>query len=118
MKSKSVYYKEKWKLIYNQLFWKFDVPNWTDKIFRKEFRITRTTFQIIVDTIKENVEKKNTKYELTIEKRMGFFLYFLKSGSPYGAVATVFSVGKTTVCGSLTAVSSDSLSLNGLSCLN
>lgn len=92
------------KFVNNQMFWEKDVPKFTEMKFKKTFRMSRNTFQKIVDKTRMDMTKCFTTFGAPIppEKRVAIALYYLKSGADFDVVGTNFNVGKTTVCNILT----------------
>lgn len=88
------------KLVNNQKFWEKDEPSWPDHHFQKVFRVTRSLFSKIVETVEIDMAKEETQFQTTIpiRKRVAIALYYLKSGANFDVVALTFGVGKSTVC--------------------
>ncbi|MGH0123417.1 UNVERIFIED_CONTAM: hypothetical protein FKN15_016783, partial [Acipenser sinensis] len=63
------------------------------------FRITRATFSIIVELVKEDMQPKRNyiRPPVPVEKRVSIALYRLASSAEYRVVGNVFGVYKTTV---------------------
>lgn len=88
------------KLVNNQKFWEKDQPLWPDHHFQKVFRVSRQLFSKIVQSVKSDMEKEDTKFNTTIpiRKRVAIAMYYLKSGANFDVVGLTFGVGKATVC--------------------
>ena len=73
--------------------------SFTDLQWIEPFRITRATFSIIVELVKEDMQPKRNYVlpPVPVEKRVVIDLYRLASSAEYRVVGNVFGVHKTTV---------------------
>ena len=80
-------------------FWEKTVDEWPGDTFEIKFRMSKSTFKILVDRLSPYLEKMNTnmRESIPVHKRVAISLYFLASGAQYSVVADVFGVGVTTV---------------------
>ena len=83
----------------------FRIDGWWDLIyhgsdnrFKKTFRVTRTTFNNILNSIRQDIDKDNiTEGPITPECRLAICLYRLGRGDYLYTVAELFGVGVSTV---------------------
>lgn len=79
-------------------FFELDVPNQSDADFKRNFRVTRETFQFFVVELK-GIEKKVTRWRepVSLPKRIAIALYVLGSSSEMRTIMNLFGVGESTV---------------------
>ncbi|CAF3307254.1 unnamed protein product [Rotaria sp. Silwood2] len=82
----------------NNKWWTRIVPDMTNKQFKNNFRVERTTFIKLVKLIGPYIEKKNThlRSAVVVHKRIACALYTLGSSSEFRTIAHLFGIGKTT----------------------
>lgn len=71
--------------------------------FKKDLRIRKDTFQLIVDELRDVLLRQDvlplrTRLSVSVEKRVAICLYFLGSTSEYPTVGRLFGVADSTVC--------------------
>ena len=69
--------------------------NWEECEFKRRLRVTRETFNIILDHIREDIKKQPTNLEsfpTTPEQQLGLTLYRLAHGCSFSAVVNLFGV--------------------------
>ena len=92
-----------WVMIYNQAWFETLWDNRHDTIFaeiwRREFRVTPTTFEFIVDLVRGQLEKHRTNFRqsICIQKRVAVAIWRLSTGNSYRTISKVFGIGKATV---------------------
>ena len=69
-----------------------------DLYWRKHSRMSRRTFQFVVNLVRNSVEKRDSRFReaASIEKRVAVALWRLASGNAYRTVASTFGIGKST----------------------
>ena len=83
----------------NQGWWELVWNSYSDKRFTKTFRISRTTFQFILDHIKHGIQHDVvTETPISPECRLGICLYRLAIGDYFYTIAEMVGLGVATVC--------------------
>ena len=83
----------------NQGWWELVWNSYSDKRFTKTFRISRTTFQFILDHIKHDIQHDVvTETPISPECRLGICLYRLARGDYFYTIAEMVGLGVATVC--------------------
>lgn len=79
-------------------YWEKEVPSFTNHRFKEAFRVTRSTFQFIIERL-HFLRRQDTvlRYAIVLEKRIAIALYALASSAEYRTIAALFGVGRTTV---------------------
>ena len=69
-----------------------------DLYWREHSRMSRRTFQFVVNLVRNSVEKRDSRFReaASIEKRVAVALWRLASGNAYRTVASTFGIGKST----------------------
>ena len=73
--------------------------NWEEYEFKQRLRVTRETFNIILDHIREDIKKQPTNLEpflTTPKQQLGLTLYRLAHGCSFSTVADLFGVSNIT----------------------
>ena len=76
-------------------WWEKGFLNWDECEFKQRFRVTRETFNIILDHIREDIKKQPinlTPFPTTPEQQLGLTLYRLAHGCSFSTVADLFGV--------------------------
>ena len=70
-----------------------------DDYFRRQLRLNRTTFTMLLNTLRPRLTRQNTSFRDCIapEKILAIGLYRLAHGNAYVTIGPNFNVGKTTV---------------------
>lgn len=82
-----------------QTFWSvaelFDDEEW-----KAQFRVSRATFDYLVDRIGPAIKRRKTNYRVPIEprRRLAITLWWLSRSGEYRSIAGMFGVGIATVC--------------------
>jgi hypothetical protein len=94
----SINLRSVWSFKKTDKWWMNIVPLMTDKQFKENFRIERSTFSSLLTQIGSHIEKLNTNYRTTIpvDKRIGCALYTLGSSSELRTISHLFGIGKST----------------------
>lgn len=81
-------------------WWDLIVPQMSSADFKEHFRMTRETFNFIVDELDSALKKKDTRFRpsIPVRKRVGLGIHHLASCEEYRVVAALFGVGKSTAC--------------------
>lgn len=68
--------------------------------WRIHFRMTRDTFNFIVNSVRPLMERQTTNYRraITTEKRVGVALWRLATGNEYRTLQELFGIGRSTAC--------------------
>ncbi|XP_062564999.1 uncharacterized protein LOC134227484 [Armigeres subalbatus] len=87
-----------WTSVENSSYWENDVPNFCEKKFKNTFRVSRSTFDFLVDKL-QNIAKMDTllRPAIPLAKRIAIALYALGSSAEYRTIGSLFGVGRTTV---------------------
>ena len=69
-----------------------------DPYWREHFRMSRRTFQFVVNLVRNSMEVRDTPFReaVSIEKRVAVALWRLASGDAYRTVVSTFGNGKST----------------------
>ena len=69
------------------------------ELWQKEFRMSPSTFEFIIDLVEQNMAKADTVFRkaVPIEKRVGVGLWRLSTGTSFRTISKVFGIGKSTV---------------------
>lgn len=72
----------------------------------ENFRVSRNTFQFLVDELRDDLERQDTvmRKAIKVEKKVALFLYFLASTDGYRSLANLFGVSRGFVCGCIREV--------------
>ena len=73
---------------------------WNDREWKKNFRMTKTTFLCLCADLRPVIAKNNTKLRkaLSVEELPFFTLWRLSSNNEYRTIALLFGVGISTAC--------------------
>ena len=83
----------------NSGWWKLVWETYSEERFKKTFRLTRETFQFILDRIYHLVKKQSiTEDAIPPECRLGVCLYRLGRGDYYYTLAELSGLGEATIC--------------------
>ena len=83
----------------NQGWWELVWNSYSEKRFTKTFRISRGTFQFILEHIKHDIQHDVvTEEPISPECRLGICLYRLARGDYYYTIAEMLGLGVATVC--------------------
>ncbi|KAJ0885920.1 putative harbinger transposase-derived nuclease domain-containing protein [Helianthus annuus] len=80
-------------------WWEYhDSDECPDDEFRKAFRMSKTTFNMICDELESVVTKKNTvlRMAIPVRQRVAVCIYRLATGDPLKTVSTLFGLGTST----------------------
>lgn len=80
----------------------FDEQQWYEN-----FRVTRDTFQFILNGIGREITRRNTPMRIAISarRRLAIVLYYLSSTAEYRTIANLFGVSISFVCSCIKEVS-------------
>ena len=76
-------------------WWGNGLLNWDECEFKQRLRVTRETFNIILDHIREDIKKQPTNlkpFPTTPEQQLGLTLYRLAHGCSFSTVTDLFGV--------------------------
>ena len=83
----------------NTGWWNLVWTVYSEKRFKKTFRMTRQTFSLIHDRIKDDLTKESvTEEPIPSQMRLAICLYRLSRGDYYNTISELAGVGETTVC--------------------
>lgn len=73
--------------------------NYPSKCFRSNFRVNREVFDIILESILDDITMKTTNFRLPVpaKDRLAVFLYYCGCTPSYEVTGLMFGLGKTTV---------------------
>ena len=75
------------------------VIKWDDEEFKKNFRLTRATFQYLCSELQPHLQKMTVvRTPISIEKRVSIALWRLGTNVEYRTISHLFGVGLSTVC--------------------
>lgn len=92
-KLKSVWVKPKSKEWFDMV-----VPSWSDEEFRQNFRVRRSTFQLLADELKPFIQKEDTNMRkcVTVNMRLAVTLWRLGTNIEFRSIGHLFGIGKST----------------------
>lgn len=75
------------------------VPQMDDKAFKENFRVTKKTFDFLVDSL-QCLKKQDTNFRkaIPVRKRIAVALFYLSSAAEYRVISALFGIGKSTAC--------------------
>lgn len=80
-------------------FWDEIVSVWSNNEFKKNFRLSRTTFRYLCSQLQPHLQKKTVvRTPLSAEKRLAVALWRLGTNVEYRTISHLFGVGISTVC--------------------
>ena len=83
----------------NTGWWDITWSSYSEKRFKRTFRIARTTFRFIHEKIKNDITKEHiTEEPISTEQRLAICLYRLSRGDYYHIIAEMTGIGESTVC--------------------
>ena len=87
-----------WTRTRNQAFAQ-SIEAWNDEEFKRNFRVSRLTFQYLCTTLRSRLQHATTLREvITVEKRIAIALWRLGTNIEYRTIAHLFGVGLSTAC--------------------
>ena len=84
-------------------WWRNGCANWTDKQFKKRFRVNRNTFNYILQELQESIKRKTTRFKVPVapEIQLALTLYLLAHGCSFATVGDLFGIATSTACKNL-----------------
>ena len=80
-------------------YWEIDVANYSDQDFKENFRMSRSTFNLLCMKLKRLTRHKNNyRPRIPLDKIIGIVIYALASSAEYRTVGNLFGVSKAFVC--------------------
>ena len=81
-------------------WWRNGCKNWTDKQFKKRFRVNQNTFHYLLQNIEESIKRETTRFKEPVapEIQLALTLYRLAHGCSFATVADLFGIGVSTAC--------------------
>lgn len=91
-------WKREWT--YGQAFWSSVLNKFDDEQWREHFRMSRSTFESVLQLLEPALSKQTTNWRKPLEarQRLAIVLWWLATPSEYRNVACLFGVGISTVC--------------------
>lgn len=82
------------------VFWTDVLQNFDDDQWRLHFRMTRATFEFIVNQLAPELTHQTTRWRKALEprKRLAIVLWWYATPSEYRTISCLFGVGVSTVC--------------------
>ena len=88
-----------WSKRRNQSFLENIAGNWSDKEWKQNFRISRSTFQFLCQQLKPYLQRQHVvRKPLTVEQRLAICLWRLGTNIEYRTISHLFGVGISTGC--------------------
>jgi len=86
------------KRVNNRQYWEEECAHMSDHTFKSHFRMEKSTFSLITNTLKPHLfeDLQHRGGPIPIEKICAISIWKLASGQSYRTVAALFSVGRTT----------------------
>ena len=84
----------------NSQWWDNGYCNWTNNQFKKRLRVSRETFDGILESMRGLLLKETTKFKEPVspERQLGLTLYRLAHGCSYNTAGDLFGVASCTCC--------------------
>ena len=87
------------RVVRNSGWWNLVWSTYSEKRFKKTFRVSRQTFRLIRELIKTDISKATlTEDPVSSELRLAICLYRLSRGDYYHTIAELIGIGEATVC--------------------
>ena len=87
------------RLARNTGWWNLVWTTYSEKRFKKTFRVTRQTFALIHERIKNDISKvRITEEPVSSQLRLAICLYRLSRGDYYHTISELTGIGEATVC--------------------
>ena len=81
-------------------WWELVWTNYSDERFKKTFRVSKDTFQFILERLYASLKKETvTEEPISPECRLAVFLYRLGKGDYIYTISELAGIGESTVCG-------------------
>uniref|UniRef100_A0A3Q3K840 DDE Tnp4 domain-containing protein n=1 Tax=Monopterus albus TaxID=43700 RepID=A0A3Q3K840_MONAL len=94
--------RKAWKLErpHGQVFWSSVLNNFDDKQWKEHFSMSRSTFEYVLQLVKDTLKQKTTRWRKPIEprRRLAVTLWWYATPSEYRTISGLFGVGLSTVC--------------------
>ncbi|KAJ8384919.1 hypothetical protein AAFF_G00197270 [Aldrovandia affinis] len=94
--------RKMWKLQrpHGQLFWSSVLNNFDEEQWREHFRMSRNTFEYVLQLVEATLRRKTTRWRKPIEpqRRLAIVLWWYATPSEYRTISCLFGVGVSTVC--------------------
>ena len=81
-------------------WWRNGYENWTDKQFKKRFRVNRNTFNYLLQEVQEYITRETTRFKVPVapEVQLALTLYRLAHDSSFATVGDLFGIATSTAC--------------------
>ena len=94
------------RFLHNPGWWTTVWNNYSESRFKKTFRVTRKTFQNILQPIRRRLAKETINEEpVSPEERLAVCLYRLARGDYYHTISQMSGLGIATICNIVNEVS-------------
>ena len=89
-----------WQLPRTGAWFQLALNEFSDQEWYENFRLSRATFQFLVEELKPVLKLQDTKMRkaVEVEKRVGLFLYFIASTAIYRTLSNLFGLSRGFVC--------------------
>ena len=96
-----------WMRPSNQAWFEMADTEFDEQQWYENFRVTRDTFQFILNEIEREITRRNTpmRQAISARRRLAIVLYFLSSTAEYRTIANLFGVSISFVCSCIQEVS-------------
>ena len=81
-------------------WWRNGCKNWMDKQFKKRFRVSKSTFNYLLENIEESIERETTHFKVPVaaEVQLALTLYCLAHGCLFATVGDLLWIAASTAC--------------------
>uniref|UniRef100_A0A673MI78 Zmp:0000000634 n=1 Tax=Sinocyclocheilus rhinocerous TaxID=307959 RepID=A0A673MI78_9TELE len=82
------------------VFWSNVLENFTADQWRQHFRMSRTTFEFVLQLVERSLRRKTTNWRKPLEprRRLAIVLWWYATPGEYRTISCLFGVGLSTVC--------------------
>ncbi len=82
------------------VFWSNVLENFTVDQWRQHFRMSRTTFEFVLQLVERSLRRKTTSWRKPLEprRRLAIVLWWYATPGEYRTISCLFGVGLSTVC--------------------
>ena len=80
--------------------WRNSCENWTDKQFKKRFRVNQNMFNYLLQELQESIKRETTRFKVPVspEIQLALTLYRLAHGCSFATVGDLFGIATSTAC--------------------
>ena len=76
------------------------MDKWTDKQFKKRFRVNGDTFNYLLQELQESIKRETTRFKEPVapEIQLALTLYRLAHGCSFATIGDLFGIATSTAC--------------------